>query len=135
MQANKCAPLCLSLNSGYKRDNSHKMSVMNPNKDSSHREGKKPRIIRLTHLLLQKLTVAPCRDFLHTMPLSVFAIGQTGCVGNISPVSVSNAQIFTTLLSPALHSLCALRIHDAKVRSANGFNGAPTIEISLPARY
>lgn len=43
------------------------------------------------------------------------------------------------LLSPALHGLCALRIHDAKVRSANGFNGAPTIEISLrrplPARY
>lgn len=36
---------------------------------------------------------------------------------------------------PLLCTVCALRIHDAKVRSANGFNGAPTTEISLPARY
>lgn len=113
------------------------MSVINLNKDSSHGEKKKGikkiRIIRLTHLLIHKLRRAPSQDFLHTMPVSYIK-------QYVSCVCVSVSGIFlrfryqtrrSSLLSPASHSLCALRIHDAKVRSANGFNGAPTIEISL----
>lgn len=86
-----------------------------------------------TDLLIHKLRRAPSRDFLHTMPVSYIK-------QYVSCVCVSVSRIFlrfryqtrrSSLLSPASHSLCALRIHDAKVRSANGFNGAPTIEISL----
>lgn len=86
-----------------------------------------------TNLLLQKLIRAPS---LHTMPVR-FAYKTTG-LREIFPGFQYQTR-GSLLLSPALHSLCALRIYDAKVRSANGFNGAPTIEISLrrplPARY
>lgn len=107
--------------------------VINPNKDSSRGRRKPPRAIRFTHLLLQTLTPSPCRDFIHIPPPS-FAF-RRNAVAKISLRFGYQTSGSLLLLSPALHSLCALRIHDAKVRSANGFNGAPTIESSLPARY
>ena len=113
---------------------------INLDKHSSHggRKKKTGIIIRLTHLLLHKLIRAPSPDFHHTMPVSVATI-QWGwlCVKYVPRFCYQTHG--SVLLSPALHRLCALRIYDAKVRSANGFNGAPTIEISvrrpLPARY
>lgn len=90
--------------------------------------------VRLTHLLLQKEIRAPSRDFFHSMSVS---FDNQLCVEYFPGLRIKRTDL--SLLSPALHSLCALRIHDAKVRIANGFNGAPTTEISLrrplPARY
>lgn len=101
----------------------------NPTQTHSHRAHTYIGIIRLTHLLLGMLTVSPCPDLLHTVPPSQlffppfprprFAISHP-------PPFRYRARGSLLLLSAALHSLCALRIHDAKVRSANGFNGAPT---------
>lgn len=84
-------------------------------------------IIRLTHLLLRMLTVSPCPDLLHTMPPPILSpFRETAFAISHPPPFRYRARGSLLLLSAALHSLCALRIHDAKVRSANGFNGAPT---------
>lgn len=114
------------------------VSVMNGNKDVPHGHGgvmgggggKINSIIRLTHLLLQRLRRAPSPRLLHTIITRLFASAAAcdedngkGCECEREkicppPVSVSEARIFYSYLL-LVHGPCALRIHDAKVRSAH----------------
>lgn len=126
---NKCPTVSIAEHSPSLRQFAQ-MSVVTLSTDSSH--GKTPQNHEVNS---PAFTEADTRSMSRFPPYHApsFAIRQKSCDCNISPFQYQTHGSLL-LVSPALHGPCALRIHDAKVRSANGFNGAPTIEISLPAR-